>query len=279
MSVRRYTAFTRDASGGNPAGVWIGDHLPEPSVMQAIAAEVGFSETIFIAPAQGRERQVRYYSPKAEVSFCGHATIAGGVVLGYEQTPGEYHFITAVGRVVVKVEETADGMMASLTSVAPQQRAVSDGLLDESLQCLRWQRDQLDPKLPPIFAYAGAWHLVLAVSEAVTLAALDYDFDRLNDLMQTHQLTTLQLIWRESQTLYHSRNPFPVGGVIEDPATGAAAAALGGYLRDAGLIKTPSRITIKQGVAMGRPSRLLVDIPRQGGITVSGLAVPMDDND
>ena len=88
-------------------------------------------------------------------------------------------------------------------------------------------------------------------------------------------MTTLQLIWRESAAVFHARNPFPVGGVIEDPATGAAAAALGGYLREAGLIEAPATILIRQGEAMGRPSRLTVDIPVAGGIVVTGTAVPI----
>jgi PhzF family phenazine biosynthesis protein len=86
-------------------------------------------------------------------------------------------------------------------------------------------------------------------------------------------LTTLQLVWRESAGVFHARNPFPVGGVVEDPATGAAAAALGGYLRAAGLVTPPATIVIRQGEAMGRPSRLVVEIPARGGIVVTGTAV------
>ncbi len=89
-------------------------------------------------------------------------------------------------------------------------------------------------------------------------------------------LTTLQLVWREKPDLFHARDPFPVGGVVEDPATGSGAAALGGYLRDAGLVKAPASIVILQGEAMGRPSRLEVRIPASGGIVVSGTAAPME---
>ena len=106
---------------------------------------------------------------------------------------------------------------------------------------------------------------------------LDYDYERLKTLMLADGLTTLQLIWRERADLFHSRNPFPAGGIREDPATGAAAAALGGYLRDAGLIAAPATILIRQGEAMGRPSRITVEIPTAGGIVVSGNAVPMED--
>ncbi len=58
-------------------------------------------------------------------------------------------------------------------------------------------------------------------------------------------------------------------------ATGAAAAALGGYLRDARLVTVPTTILIRQGEAMGRPSRLTVEIPAAGGIVVTGTAVPI----
>jgi PhzF family phenazine biosynthesis protein len=81
-TLHRYTAFATSREGGNPAGVWIGDALPGADEMQRIAAEVGYSETAFVAPAAGAGRTVRYYSPAGEVSFCGHATIATGVILG-----------------------------------------------------------------------------------------------------------------------------------------------------------------------------------------------------
>lgn len=86
------------------------------------------------------------------------------------------------------------------------------------------------------------------------------------------------LLWPDPGTFcfFHSRNPFPVGGVIEDPATGAAAAALGGYLREAKLITVPITILIRQGEAMGRPSRLTVEIPATGGFVVTGTAFPIE---
>jgi PhzF family phenazine biosynthesis protein len=159
--------------------------------------------------------------------------------------------------------------------VVPRQEAASDALVAEVLDALHWKRSELDPSIPPVRAYAGAWHLVLAVRTAERLADLAYDFDRLKRLMLANDLTTLQLVWRENEMLFHARNPFPVGGVVEDPATGAAAAALGGYLRDARLITAPTTFTIRQGVSMGRPSELTVEVPTSGGIVVRGTAVAM----
>jgi len=159
--------------------------------------------------------------------------------------------------------------------VAPRHEPASNALVDAALSALGWRREELDSSIPPARAFAGAWHLVLAVADAGTLARLDHDFDRLKALMLAEGLTTLQLVWRESEAVFHARNPFPVGGVVEDPATGAAAAALGGYLRDAKLIDAPATVLIRQGEAMGRPSRVHVEIPAAGGIVVSGTAVPI----
>lgn len=272
----RLTAFSDRADGGNPAGVWIGNELPDGAEMLAIAADVGYSETAFIAPAEGNERTVRYYSPEAEVSFCGHATIASGVRLGQLNGAGTYALSTAVGIVNVEVGQENGAWVAALTSVEPRHEEPLPELLNQALDTLGWADSDLDPALPPAKAYAGAWHLVLAAKERSRLQRLDYDFDRLKFLMLENDLTTLQLIWRESDTLIHSRNPFPVGGVVEDPATGAAAAALGGYLRNAGIVKTPAALLIRQGEDMGRPSRLHVELPVAGGIVVRGTAVPLD---
>lgn len=273
----RLTAFTSDPSGGNPAGVWLGDTLPAPATMQAIAAEVGYSETAFIAPASGGTRTIRYYSPMAEVSFCGHATIASAVVLGRLYGVGIYHFETAVGAVPVRVQSVDGQLQAALTSVEPTHKPVPATVLRNTLDVLQWSPHELDKAIPPILAYGGAWHLILAVTSRSRLNRLGYDFETLKTLMLNHGLTTLQLIFRERDDLIHSRNPFPVGGVVEDPATGAAAAALGGYLRDAGLMKVPGQFNIKQGEAMGRPSLLKVQVPVQGGIVVAGTAVDIND--
>ncbi len=274
-SLYYYSAFSRNPEGGNPAGIWVGDVLPDPDVMQRIAVDVGFSETVFVAPASGRVRTVRYYSPEAEVSFCGHATIAAGVVLGASEGDGTYKLVTSVGDVPVSVR-TLDGIReASLTSVEPNYTSVSAALVNDALSTLGWERSDLDNSIPPAKAYAGAWHLILAVADASRLSELDYDFDSLKAMMLREGLTTLQLVWRELPDVFHSRNPFPVGGVVEDPATGAAAAALGGYLREAHLVNAPSTILIRQGEAMGRPSRLTVEIPTTGGIVVTGTAVPI----
>lgn len=269
----KLAAFTKIPNGGNPAGVWIGEKYPKNEIMQSIAAEVGFSETAFVKPAKGQHRDVRYFSPEIEVPFCGHATIATGVLLGETEGNGTYILQTAAGKVSVSVRIRNGVREASLTSVEPKYVLAQKGLVDESLSILGWGRHDLDQSIRPAKAYAGAWHLVIAVKDLSRLDELEYDFENLKTVMSRENLTTLQLVWRENDDMFHSRNPFPVGGVFEDPATGAAAAALGGYLRAANLIKVPATFNIRQGEAMGRPSQILVEIPTSGGIVVSGTAI------
>ncbi len=86
---------------------------------------------------------------------------------------------------------------------------------------------------------------------------MQYQFDRVRELMLEQGLVTISLLWPESIDVFHSRNAFAAGGVYEDPATGAAAAALAGYLRDIGW-QGRNEFTILQGEAMGMPSRLKV---------------------
>ena len=118
-------------------------------------------------------------------------------------------------------------------------------------------------------------HLVLAAATRERLAALDYDFEALKRLMLAHDLTTLSLVHRASGDTFDARNPFPVGGVVEDPATGAAAAAFGAYLRHEGLVEPPVTIAIRQGDDVGRPSRLTVEIGTAPEIRVTGRAVAL----
>lgn len=269
----RLAAFSTDPTKGNPAGVWIGDALPDNKTMQSIAAEVGYSETAFIAPASGEIRTIRYYSPLVEINFCGHATIASAVMLGRLSGIGTYQLDTLVGRVPVKVHSVDGQIQAALTSVEPAHKPVTEQLVEEVLTLLQWPSDALDLTIPPALAYGGVWHLILAVNSQYRLSQLDYDFEKLKSWMSREGVTTLQLIFRESDGLFHSRNPFPVGGVVEDPATGAAAAALGGYLRDAKLMDLPGKFLIKQGETMGRLSLLQVEVPEQGGVIVAGTAV------
>jgi PhzF family phenazine biosynthesis protein len=238
--------------------------------MLEIAAEVGYSETAFL---DGDD--IRYFSPLAEVPFCGHATIATAVALAERDGPGERVLSTMGGPVPVITRRDDQGRLtATLTSVPPHVDQVDAADVDEVLAALRWRREDLDPKLPPAIGYVGGYYLVLPVRTRERLADLAYDFDRLGAIMAERDWTTVQLVWRQDGLRFHSRNPFPPGGVVEDPATGAAAAALGTYLRELGYVEPPATVTVIQGEDMGRPGRLLVDLHAdRPEIDVTGTAV------
>ena len=97
---------------------------------------------------------------------------------------------------------------------------------------------------------------------------MKYPFEEVKSLMAEQGLVTISLLWNESDEVFHSRNAFASGGVYEDPATGAAAAALAGYLRDIGW-QGKNEFTIRQGEYMGMPSRLLVKYGLKIGESVS----------
>ncbi|MGG7569600.1 PhzF family phenazine biosynthesis isomerase [Streptomyces sirii] len=283
LDVLRYSAFTADPAGGNPAGVALDAEDLDDAQMLAIAARVGYSETAFVTASDpvARRYRLRYFSPRAEVVFCGHATIATAVALASRTGTGELLFDTPAGE--IRVGTTADGdgpVRATLTSVPAHSRPAEDTEVEPVLRTLGWSRDDLDADLPPHVAFGGNEHLVLAVAGRARLAALDYDFDALHEIMRRHGWTTVHLVHRAAPDRldFHARDPFPVGGVVEDPATGAAAAAFGGYLRTLGLVTEPLRIHIRQGEDMGRPSDLFVDLhPDDARIRVTGQAVPLPD--
>lgn len=279
--VLRYTAFSADPAGGNPAGVVLDASGLDEAGMLRIAAGLGYSETAFLTPppeglggAQGRAFTVRYFSPKAEVPFCGHATVATAVALAERIGPGELVFATPAGTVPVSVTAADGGLRAVLTSVEPYVEEAGPADLAEALAALDWPESDLDPGIPPRIAYAGARHLVLGAATRARLADLAYDFPRLEALMRRLDLTTVQLVHRTGPALFDVRDPFPVGGVVEDPATGAAAAAFGAYARELGLVPAEAVLTLRQGEDMGRPGVLTVEL-RAGDarVRVGGSAV------
>ena len=272
MNVQRIAAFSDGEFGGNPAGVVIGRVLPDASVMQAVAAQVGYSETAFAAPIDEGWR-VRYFSPETEVPFCGHATIALGAALALEH--GDGVFALSLNHADITVEGRREGTMVAAALQSPPTRSepAKPGLITDALALFSYSEDDLDPRIPPAIADAGARHLVLALNSRQRLSAMNYDLAAGRALMNEAGLVTIVLAYAEAPQLFHTRNPFASGGVYEDPATGAATAAFAGYLRD---LNWPhgGAINIVQGEDMGMRSRLRAEIPPTPGMTirVSGTA-------
>jgi PhzF family phenazine biosynthesis protein len=299
-TVLRLTAFADGTGGGNPAGVVLDASTLDDLQMQQLATEVGYAETAFVVEGAvgGDDRAVRtrYFSPLAEVPFCGHATIATAVALAEERGQGAFRFETAVGEVVIETSTDADGVLrAAFTSVEPLTRALEAGVVDELLGLLGLDRDDLDPAWPLEEAFAGNWHPVVPVRSLARFDSFGFDPEAVRELMDRQGWAgTVTVVCTEGVELAASdsaaatdsvsagdddvfpaieaRNLFPVGAVTEDPATGSAAAALGAYVRAVGLLTPPARFVVRQGRHVGRPSLLTVDVPPTGGVTVSGTA-------
>jgi PhzF family phenazine biosynthesis protein len=266
MRVQRIAAFSDGDSGGNPAGVVIAPALPGAPAMQRIAAEVGYSETAFAAP-EGDGWRVRYFAPAMEVPFCGHATIALGAALALRQGDGRFSLRLNQAEVTVEGWQEAGQLQAALQSPPTASAPAGEELVGRTLKLFGWNESALDRRIPVSVAEAGARHLVLALRDHATLRGMRYDMEGGRALMEAAGLVTIALIHAAAPDLFHARNAFAAGGVVEDPATGAAAAALGGLLRD---IAWPhgGRIGIHQGDEMGMPSRLLASIPPGQGVSV-----------
>jgi PhzF family phenazine biosynthesis protein len=266
LNIQHISAFSSGQDGGNPAGVVICDTLPEPAVMQKVAAEVGYSETVFAAP-EGDAWRVRYFAPEVEVDFCGHATIALGAALARHVRPGLFTLDINRARITVEGHSSDASWGAAFQSPPTCSGPVAAAVLAETLDIFGLSRDSLDPRIPPAVAHGGGDHLILALKDREALREMKYDFARGQALATREGYITFNLVYAETAQLFHARNPFPLGGVYEDPATGAAAAALAGYLRD---IDWPhqGRVTIRQGEDMGVPSRLITEITPERGASI-----------
>lgn len=291
--ILRLTAFAAEAGGGNPAGVVLDASTLTEAEMQAIATEVAYPETAFVVDpgVDGDDRHVRmrYFSPGAEVPFCGHATIATSVALAERRGVGRFTLETNVGPLVVETASDADAdttditggtgtITASFRSVEPSVDGLDEEVADRLLSLLGFERSDLDERWPLRESFAGNRHPVVAVRDQDAFDAFTFDPAALRRLMDEQGWAgTVTVVHghgldHAGRLLVEARNLFPVGDITEDPATGSAAASLGGYLRALGLVTPPAQVIIRQGHHVGAPSLLTVDVPTTGGITVSGTA-------
>jgi PhzF family phenazine biosynthesis protein len=277
--VKRMSAFAKDGVGGNPAGVALLDGPAEAGDMLKAAAEIGYSETAF-SYKSGDRWHTRYFAPEQEVPFCGHATIALAATLGAANGPGAYRLALQGGDITVEASVDPQGVWSAVLQSPPTwSKAMEPRLKDTLLAAFGWSEADLDPRIPAHVAHAGATHAVLVLRDRQTLRDMSYDFDPMRALMVAEGLVTVSLVWVESETRFHVRNPFAFGGVYEDPATGAAAAAFGGLLRDIGWpsVAGGGAFEIIQGEDMGVPSRLMIEVTAETGasVRVSGATRPI----
>ena len=261
-------AFTDRPFGGNPAGVvLLGEEtFPDESLMIKIAAELRYSETAFVRRLTPTEYHVRYFTPKAEVELCGHATIATFSLLnrlGLAEERCLCH--TLAGYLCVEAGEKVMMQMAAPRIV----RTVSDTApIYKALGI-----DGYHPSLPVQVAYAGLEDIMIPIPDVEALNALHPDMEAVAALTEKHKAVSFHCfaVGGDSHTA-HVRDFAPLYGIPEESATGTANAALTHYLSKHGVIPATGDFSFLQGETMGRPSVVATRISADGTIYVGGTA-------
>ena len=290
--------FTSETFGGNPLGVFPNaTHLPT-DLMQRIAMEMNLSETVFLGPpeADGTAR-VRIFTPGVEVPFAGHPTVGTAIFLaaqgaGTASDSGEDDTLRLVleenvGPVPVDVRmEGGNPTFARFTTALLPEHRASPHAAPELARLVGLDTDDIGggsegmPLVPEMVSCGLPYYCIpVRTIEAVRRSVLDMAlFNQMLAGTWAHHVYLICLDGEGPDVDVHVRMFAPGSGVPEDPATGSAAAALGGYLAAAdGRADGALKWTVEQGIEMGRPSLLYVEADRAGGETsavrVGGSAV------
>ena len=261
-------AFTDQPFGGNPAGVVLleGDSFPSEALMLQVAAELRYSETAFVRRLSPREYHLRYFTPKAEVELCGHATIATFSLLHQKQlAKGECLCHTLAGDLRIEVGEKVMMQMANPSIIAT---LVDTDKIYQALGVKDYQ-----PTLPVQIAYSGLPDIMIPVADVTTLNGLQPDMNAVSAITQSHNAVSFHVFaFGNDGYTAHVRDFAPLYGVPEESATGTANAALTHYLQQNGRIPSIGDFTFLQGEAMGRPSVVATRITSDGTLYVGGIA-------
>ena len=260
--------FTDRPLEGNQLAVFTDAREIDDETMQALALEIGFSETTFVLPPeQGGTVRIRIFTPKSELPFAGHPVLGTAWVLASSLQGGIVELETGVGTVPVELERDESGaivfgrMDQPLPSVEPYPDV---GALFEALG--------VDGSQLPVERYDnGVRHTFVNLGSQEEVAALRPDFAALTEL------EVMVSCFSGSGAAWKTRVFAPSDGVPEDPATGSAAGPLVVHACRHGLVEWGEWIEISQGVEIGRPSTLFARADGRNGeiarVAVGGRAV------
>jgi len=257
--------FTDTPLTGNQLAVFTDARGLDEGTMQALALEIGFSETTFVLPPeQGGTARMRIFNPRHEMPFAGHPTLGTAFVLGAPLQLGVIALETGVGIVPVTLERDESGRIVFGRMTQPVPRVEPVEAPEVVLAAVGAERSLL-----PIELYDnGARHIVVTLEEA-ELGGLRPD----GETIATFGITGVNCVARAGSS-WRSRMFWEHG---EDPATGSAAGPIACHLARHGLVGWGEEIVIAQGVEMGRPSALharaeggdgLIDAVEVGGSAV-----------
>ena len=261
-------AFTDQPFGGNPAGVVLleSNCFPEEKLMLQIAAEFRYSETAFIRRHSDKEFTIRYFTPKAEVELCGHATIASFYLLHHEGlASGQCLCHTLAGDLRIEAGERVMMQMAIPRIVTTVEE------MEEIYKALGV--NDYHPVMPIQIAYSGLPDLMIPLPDVNTLQALNPNMEAITAITKKYDAVSFHVFaFANDDYTAHVRDFGPLYGVPEESATGTANAALTFYLQQNGCLGTEAECAFMQGEAMGRPSVVATQIRKDGTIYVGGTA-------
>ena len=262
-------AFTDRPFGGNPAGVVLleGDTFPSEDLMRRIAAELRYSETAFIRRHSAQEFTIRYFTPKAEVGLCGHATIASFFLLHRQEMAAEHcRCHTLAGDLDIEVGERV------MMQMAPPRIVTTIAGFREIYTALGVAEYQ--PALPVQVVSTGLPDLMIPLPDVATLQSLQPDMTAIEAITRKLEVVSFHpFAFADDGFTAHVRDFAPLYGIPEESATGTANAALTHYLQLSGLLDAGANASFVQGEAMGRPSVIATRIRPDGRIFVGGTAV------
>jgi PhzF family phenazine biosynthesis protein len=290
VHVYQVDAFTRRQFAGNPAGVVLEAQLLSEDEMRAIARELNNGDTAFALPPSGPDHDiaVRFFTPRAEAGFVGHATVALHAVRATQGLPPAPRQKQKSGLVEVDCMTASDGTRVIIHQPPPKLRSpLADAALEAVLAALGLTTPQLDARCVPTLAGEGSTRALLALRDAATLATVTPDFARLASLSpqvgaQGFLLYTLDS--RIAGCLTEARMFCPAIGIPEDPVSGNAHGMLGALLLRAGLLPAPDAQGVRhfsgaQGHHMQRPGQVHIAV-RPGaapgetaGVSIGGEAI------
>ena len=262
-------AFTDKPFGGNPAGVVLLDTnvFPKEERMLNCAAELRFSETAFVRRDGESEFTLRYFTPKAEVDLCGHATIASFSLLHQKGlASGQCLCHTKAGDLHIEVGEKVLMQMAKPRIVT----AINNP--EEVYQALGVK--DYRPAMPVQIVSTGLPDIMIPLPDVVTLQSLQPNMEAISEITKKHDAVSFHVFAFDNDGYTaHVRDFAPLYDIPEESATGTANASLTYYLQQCGCLGKEAECAFLQGEAMGRPSVVATRIQADGNIFVGGTAV------
>jgi PhzF family phenazine biosynthesis protein len=280
IHVHQIDAFTRVKFTGNPAGVVLDADALTDTEMLAIARELNNADTAFILKADGPDHdlRVRFFTPRTEAAFVGHASVAAHYVLS-NVANGSRRVKQKSRAGVVEVEirgSDAQRRIAIRQSPPALGREINDRERLAVMDALALATPDLDPQCPVQVVGASSTRLMVGVRGAEQLRQLKPDYSRLTTLsaqLGAQGFFVFTLAPEQPDVLTESRMFCPALGIPEDPVSGNAHGMLGIYLARHGLLgPAAERVQFAgaQGHHVNRPGRVEVELEYQGG-AVAGV--------